>query len=84
LQILCLNLVIQDACEMLRPANSDHFKDALQHLLEALEVPVLVNTGVDHSRVEDLLGFLTQEEAQVVNVVDGVVAMEIVCAVVGQ
>ena len=44
-------------------------EDANEHLFESLQVPVLVDAGVDDARVEDLLGFVGEQVAQVVHLV---------------
>ena len=48
-----------------------HLQDSHEHLLEALEVPVLINDSMDDSREEDLLGLVGEQVHQVVHLVDG-------------
>ena len=45
-------------------------KDSHENLLEALEIPVLVDNGVNNSGVEDLLSFVGEQVHQVVHLVD--------------
>jgi hypothetical protein len=46
--ILELDVFVNALCEALNVRDVHEFEDALQHHLESLEVPVLVDDGVDH------------------------------------
>ena len=46
-------------------------EDAHEHLLEALQVPVLIDDCVDNAREEYLLRFVCKQIHQVVHLVDG-------------
>lgn len=48
-------------------ANLESRKDAHEHLLEALEVPVLVDDGVNNARKEDLLSLVGKKVHEVVH-----------------
>lgn len=75
LVVLELDVVVQDLNELVRATNSHGLKDADQAHLKALKVPVLVDDGVDDVRSENLLGFLSQKEAEVVHHVNSLVVV---------
>jgi hypothetical protein len=75
LVVLELDVVVQDLDELVRAADSHGLEDADQAHLEALKVPVLVDDGVDNVGSENLLGFLSQKEAEVVHHVDSLVVV---------
>jgi hypothetical protein len=77
LQILRLNLKIEKAGHFFVVGDLDGLQDADEHLLESLKVPVLVDAGVDDARVEDLLGLVGEEVAQVVHVVQLFVVLHV-------
>ena len=53
-------------------------------MFEALQIPVLVDAGVNDVRSEDLLGFVRQKEHQIVHRVDAFVVVTIVSAELGE
>ena len=59
-------------------------QDFAENGLESLQVPVLVNAGVNDSRVEHLLGLQRQKIAQVVHLVKLGVVCEVLADIVGK
>jgi hypothetical protein len=70
LEVLILNLVVEDLGDSVNLRAAALLEHALEDLLEALKVPVLVNASVDDLAVKDLLGLEGQEVAEVVKVVN--------------
>jgi len=66
LQVLVLDLVIKELGNRVAALDTSNLENALQHLLETLEVPVLVDARADDLSVENILGFLGQKVAQIV------------------
>ena len=66
---LGFNLKVEQAGDFFVIWHSNCLEDTNEHLFEAFQVPVLVDAGVDDARVEDLLGLVGEEVAQVVHVV---------------
>ena len=56
LQVLGLNGEVEVVGDIVEAISANLLEDAHKHLLETLEVPVLVDAGVDDTGVEDLLG----------------------------
>ena len=54
---------IEEPSYLVECVNSNSLEDADQALLETFEVPVLVDAGVNDSRVEHLLSFLSEQVA---------------------
>lgn len=71
LEVLGLDLVVKKVGDLLKFGASDVPQNTHKHLLEALEVPVLVDAGVDHSGGEHLLGLEGEQVHQVVHLSDG-------------
>jgi hypothetical protein len=83
-EVLALNQLVEVGDQLVSSRNSKGLKDSQEHLLQTLEVPVLVNTGVDDSGEEDLLGLVGKQVPQVVHVVDLVSVVKVVSAPLGK
>lgn len=73
LQILRSQKLIEMFLERVAVSISTDFKslkNSHEDLLEAFQVPILVNDGVDDPREEDLLGFVGKQVHKVVHLVD--------------
>jgi hypothetical protein len=57
LEVLVLDLLVNQSNNLLVGAYLKRLKEADENLLEALQVPVLVDSGVDDAGSENLLGF---------------------------
>ena len=55
-------------------------KDSREHCSESLEIPVLVDDLVDHSRLEHLVRFIGKQVDKVVHLVDGLRVIQILAA----
>jgi hypothetical protein len=64
--------------------NLQSLEDAEEDLLEALEVPVLIDDGVDNAGEEDLLGLVGEEVHEIVQKVDLVKILRIAVAPLGE
>jgi hypothetical protein len=69
---------------LLNASDSNDLEDSEENLLEALEVPVLVDGSVDDSTGEDLLGLVRQKEHEVVESVDFLKVVHVLGAVGGK
>ena len=67
LQVLVLDLLVDQLHRGLVAAHAQGVEDAHEHLLEALEVPVLVDGRVDDPRREHLLRLEGEQENEVVH-----------------
>ena len=77
MKILGFNLKIEEAGHFFVVGDLDGLQDADEHLFESLQVPVLVDAGVNDTRVENLLGLVGEEVAQVVHVVKFFVVLHV-------
>ena len=71
LEVLVLDLGIESGGQSIVAVDVEGLKDANEHLLESLHVPILIDSGVDNVGSENLLGLVSQEENQIVHVVNG-------------
>jgi hypothetical protein len=74
---LGLDLVIESVGDLIELLAADLSQDADENLLEALEVPVLVNASVNDSGGEHLLGLEGEQVPQVVHISDSGVIREV-------
>jgi len=84
LQILVLNLLVKSSNEALVLGHTDGLEDADEHLLEALQVPVLVDGSVDNARGENLLRLGSEQVDKVVQRVHLGEVVDIFGEVVGE
>ena len=84
LEILGFNLKVKQAGDFFDVWQLDGLENADEHLLESLQVPVLVDTGVDDPGVENLLGLVGEEVAEVVHIVQLVVIIHVLLNKVGE
>ena len=82
LMVLELDVLIKDLDELIGAADTHSLEDADKAHLESLKVPVLVDDSVNDMRSENLLGFTSKKEAEVVHHVDGIVAVLLLVEVV--
>lgn len=59
-------------------------ENAHEHLFETLEVPVLIDDGVDDTREENLLRFVSEQIHQVVHLVNCLKVQHVLLAPLGQ
>ena len=52
-------------------ADLEHLDDSHKDLLEAFEIPILIDNGVDNSGEENLLGLVSEKIHEVVHLVNG-------------
>lgn len=84
LQVLVLNLLVELSHKLLITSDTDGLQDTHKHLLEAFQVPVLVDGSVDDAGREHLLGLGSEQVNQVVKVVDLNEVLSIFGKMVGQ
>ena len=84
MKVLGLDSEIKNLGNVVVGNDADLLHDADEDLLEALEVPVLVDAGVDDTRVEHLLRLHSEKVAEVVDGVDLFVAAVVSSEVVRQ
>ena len=82
LKILILDLCVESSGQQIEPSDIKSFKDTEEHSFEAFHVPVLVDSSVDDVWSENLLGFVGQQENQIVEVVDRFKVVNVLLAVV--
>lgn len=61
LHVLEVDVALKKFGNFVELSNTDHVEHTGKNLLEALQVPVLVNAGVDNLRIEYLLGLVSKQ-----------------------
>ena len=84
MKILGLDREIEDLGDVVVGNNVDLLQNADEDLLEALEVPVLVDASVDDTGIEHLLCLHGQEVEEVVHGVDLLIAAAAISEVMRQ
>lgn len=69
LHVLEVDVVLEKFSDFVELSNTDHVEYTGKNLLETLQVPVLVDTGVDNLGVEHLLGFVGKQVQKTVELV---------------
>jgi len=82
LKVLVLDLCINSRGQQVKPSYIKSFEDAEEHGFKTLHVPVLVDSSVDDVWSENLLWFVSQQENQIVEVVNRLKVANVLLAVV--
>jgi len=69
LHVLEVNVILEEFSNFVELSNTQHVEDTGENLLETLQVPVLVNAGVDNLGVEHLLGLVGKQVHKTVELV---------------